>query len=155
MDLPDLIHHFSWATKVSLELPLGFEEESEDAAANMAIYADDLDDDDPVGGRVMVKATAVPGQGDEAWRALADQMASMPGRTVTSRSETEIDGLPAATVVLRYHDDDAEMEVVRHETVAQAADVLFTITGLAPAERSDHYLPAYDHAAATARFVLL
>ena len=45
MDLPDLIHHFSWATKVSLELPLGFEEESEDAAANMAIYADDLDDE--------------------------------------------------------------------------------------------------------------
>lgn len=155
MDLPDLIHHFSWATKVSLELPLGFEEESEDTAANVAIYADDLGDDDPPGARVMAKATAVPGQGEDAWRALADQMARMPGRTVASRAETEIDGLPAATLVLRYHDDSADMDAVRHETVAQAADVLFTITGLAPAESADRYLPAFDHAAATARFVLL
>lgn len=155
MDLPDLIHHFSWATKVSLELPLGFEEESEDASANVAIYADDLDEDDPPGARVMTKATAVPGQGDEAWRALADQMAALPDRTVASRSETRIDGLPAAQLVVRYHDDSADMDVVRHETVAQAADVLFTITGLAPAELADRYLPAFDDAAATARFVLL
>lgn len=155
MDLPDLIHHFSWATKVSLELPIGFEEESEDASANVAIYADDLDEDDPPGARVMTKATAVPGQGDEAWQALADQIAALPGRTVASRSETRIDGLPAAQLVVRYHDDSADMDVVRHETVAQAGDVLFTITGLVPAELADQYLPAFERASATARMVLL
>lgn len=155
MDLPEHIHHFSWATKVSLELPVGFEEESEDEGSNLAHYADDLDDDDLPGARVMTKATAVTGQGDDAWRALADQMAQVPGRTVVSRSETEIDGLPAAQLLLRYHDEDADLEVVRHETVAQAADVLFTISGLAPAEQADRYVPAFDHASATARFVLL
>lgn len=155
MDLPDHIHFFSWATLVSLELPIGFEEAGEDPDANSAVYADDLDEDDPVGGRVLAKATAVPVGEDDAFRKLASESAGMPDRTVSAKEETVIDHLPALTQVLRYRQDDIELDVVRHETWAQAGNIVFSITGLAPADRADEYLPAFEHASATARFILL
>lgn len=155
MDLPSHIHFFSWATKVSLELPVGFEEAVEDESTNSAVYADDLDEDDPLGGRVMTKATAVPQGADDAYQRLADESAGMEGRTVSSRTETEIDHLPAVQQVLRYHQDDVETDVVRHETWAQVGDVVFSITGLAPEDRAGEYLAGFEHASGTARFILL
>lgn len=154
-DLPSHIHFFSWATLISLELPVGFEELGEDEDTNSAMYADDLDDDDPLGGRVMAKASAVPVGDDDAFRKLAAESAGLPGRSVSAKDELEIDGLPAVQQVLRYHQDDIEVDVVRHETWAQAGNVVFSITGLAPDDRADEYLPAFEHASKTARFILL
>lgn len=155
MDLPSHIHFFSWATRVSLELPVGFEESHEDEATYSAFYADDLDQGDPLGGRVMAKATAVPVGADDAFRQLAAESARMPGRSVLSATEAVINGLPAVQQVLRYRQDDIETEVVRHETWAQAGNVVFSIVGLAPNGRAEAYLAAFDHASRAARFVLL
>ena len=155
MELPSHLHFFSWHTKVSLELPVGFEEAAQDETSNSAMYADDLDDDDPLGGRVMTKATAVPVGSDDAFRRLAAESAKMPGRTVSSETELEIDHFPAVQQVLRYHQDDVEVDVVRHETWAQAGNVVFSITGLAPEDRAGEYLAAFEHASGTARIILL
>ncbi|MFW5826864.1 MAG: hypothetical protein ACOCU4_02170, partial [Alkalispirochaeta sp.] len=71
------------------------------------------------------------------------------------RRECEIDGAPAVRQVLTYYDDEAEIDVVRHETFAQLANVVFSITCLAPASRDAEYLPAFDHAGDSARFILI
>lgn len=155
MEIPDRVHFFSWHTKTSLELPVGFEEQSDDEGSNTVIYADDLDDDDPPGARVMAKATAVPVGDDDAYRKLADASAQIPGRGTESRTEVEIDGLPAIRQLLRYYHDDLEEEVIRHETFAQAGNIVFSITGMALAEDGHRYLDDLDHASDTARFILL
>lgn len=153
--LPPYIHHFSWNTKISIELPLGFEEAAEDEENNSAIYADDLDEDDELGARVLTKATAVPEAEDAAYRLLAGESAGLPGRRTQTRRDCTIDGAAAVQQVHLYHEDELEIDVMRHETFAQLGNVVFTITCLAPAARADEYLPAFEHAANTARFILL
>jgi hypothetical protein len=157
MDYPELVHFFSWETRISIELPVGFEEYMEDGETNSAIYADDLDDEDAElpGGRVMTKLTAVAVDSAGAYRELAAASARIGDRSVESREECTIDGAPALRQTLAYRDEDAELDVIRHETFAQVGNVIFSITGIAPAARRDEYLPALDRASRTARFILL
>jgi len=153
--MPAYIHHFSWHSKISLELPIGFEEQNEDPDSNSAIYADDLDDDDELGAKVLTKATAVPEQQHDAYRLLALESAEVPERSVEVWAECTIDGAPAVQQTLVYEQQDLGIQVVRHETFAQLGNIVFSLIFLAPAARTQEYLPAFDHAAHTARFVLL
>lgn len=152
---PTRIHFFSWATKVSLELPVGFEEVDEVEEINSAMYADDLDDDDPLGGRVLVKATAVPVGEDTAWQGMADASARLPGRSLDWQRELEVDGCDTRLQLLRYRQDDPDVDVVRVEGFIQAGNIVFSVTGLAPAAAEHEYVPAYEQAVTTARLVLL
>lgn len=154
MDEITHIHFCSWATRLSVELPVGFEEQLEDAEQNTAIYADDLDDDEP-GARVMTRMTAVATGEDDALRSLAAASAQVGTRTIEHREEREVDGAPAIVQELRYHDDELEVDVVRLETHAQVANVIFSMICLTPASRFADYAAAFDHASRTARIVLV
>ena len=149
------IHFFSWETRVSIELPVGFEEQGEDRDTNSAIYADDLGEGGEPGARVMTKMTAAPPGTADAYRAMATASAQISPRTVEHHEECTVDGAPAIRQVLRYHDDEAEVDVVRHETHAQLADVVFSVICLAPSDASADYLAAFDHASRSTRIVLL
>jgi len=149
------IHFFSWETRVSIELPVGFEEQVEDHDTNTAIYADDLDDDHELGARVMTRMTAVSPGTIDAYRSIAAASVQIGPRTVEYTEECAVDGAPAIRQILRYHDEDAGIDVVRHETHAQLADVVFSVIGLAPSDASTDYLAAFDHASRSARIVLL
>lgn len=153
--LPSHIHHFSWNSKISLELPIGFEEQDEDPDTNSAMYADDLDADDELGSKVLAKATAVGEEQHDAYRLLAVESAKIPGRSLESFVECSVDGARAVQQTLVYEQEDLGVRVVRHETSAQIGNIVFSLICLAPAERAEQYLPAFDHAANTARFVLV
>lgn len=161
MTTPERIHFFSWETRVSIELPIGFEEQMEDPQTNSVIYADEpeaLDDSDESGdiaARVMTGMTAVPEGSPDAYRTIAEESAGLGFRTVEHREELVIDGAPAIRHILSYCDDQLKVDVLRHETFAQLANVVFAIICLAPASRSAEYRPAFDHATDTARFILL
>jgi hypothetical protein len=149
------IHFFSWETRISFELPVGFEEQSEDPDSHAAIYADDLDADQEPGARVMTRMTAVPSDGSDACRSMAAASAEIGSRTVESREECSVDGAPAIRQVLCYYDEDAGIDVTRHETHAQIKNVVFSLICLAPSSRSAAYASAFDHASRSARIVLL
>ncbi|MDA3948217.1 MAG: hypothetical protein PF508_03240 [Spirochaeta sp.] len=158
MKTPERVHFFSWMTRVSIELPVGFEEQVEDEDTNSAIYADDLDeadDQDEPGARVMTRMTAVPTESTEAYRSLAAASVQIGSRSVETQEELLIDGAPAIRQTLSYRDDELELDVFRHETFAQVANVVFSITCLAPALRSADYRTAFDYAGETARWILL
>jgi hypothetical protein len=155
METPEYIHFFSWVTRVSIELPVGFEEQIEDPETNSVIYADDLDDTDEPGARVMTKMTAAPGDLDDAYRSVAEASARNGVRSVEHREACVVDGAPAIRQILRYHDGEAGMDVIRHETFAQLANVMFSLICLVPVGRSTYYRPAFDHASGSARFILL
>ncbi len=154
-NFPSHIHHFSWHSKISLKLPIGFEEQDEDPDTNSAIYADDLDSDDELGAKVLAKATAVPEDQHDAYRLLAVQSAEIPERSIESFIECSVDGAPAVRQTLVYEQEDLGIQVLRHETFAQVGNIVFSLICLAPAARAEEYTPAFDHAAGTARFVLL
>lgn len=151
-EYPDLIHCYSRYTKISIELPIRFEEESEDAESNTAVYADALAGPEETRARVIARAIGLPTEAPaDAYRTVAAEAAN--GHTVISSRELEIDGFPAVRHVLRCEHDG--LEFIRHESYAQAANLVFALIALAPAHRQDEYLAAFDHASDTARFVLM
>ncbi|MFP4408246.1 MAG: hypothetical protein ACLFPW_06980 [Spirochaetaceae bacterium] len=150
----DRIHFFSWVTRVSIELPVGFEEQREDPDNNAAIYADDLEDDEEPGARVMTKMSAVPSTVTDAYRSIAAASVEAGSRTVENREECSVDGVPGIRQVFSYHDEEAGVRVLRHETYAQVGTAVFSITCLAPARKNAEYAAAFDHASRSARIVL-
>lgn len=161
MTTPERIHFFSWETRVSIELPIGFEEQMEDPQTNSVIYADEPEAPDDsegaadIAARVMTRMTALAQDSPDAYLTIAQESAGLGSLTVEHREELVIDGAPAIRQTFSYRDDQLKVDVLRHETFAQLANVVFAIICLAPASRSAEYRPAFDHATDTARFILL
>ncbi len=149
--LPPFIHFFSPYTRISLELPVGFEEQQEDEEHRSVIYADDLDDDDPVGARVLAHTFAAE---RDSLVSLAEASAALPGRQVESRQQCTIESYPAMRQLLSYRDTDLELDVLRHETWIQVDEVVFSMIFVTPALRVDQYRPAWEHATETLRLIL-
>lgn len=153
-NLPDRVHHFSWHTRVSLELPVGFENQLEDERDRVALYADDLDEGDAPGARVQTRLTVVPGNDDQQHLRLAEATGATTGTEPLERRAIRIDGLPGVEQTLRYHEPGMGTDVVRHEAFAQADNVVFSIVCMTAAQRQEEYLPAFREAVASARLVL-
>ena len=73
-EYPDRIHCFSRHTKISIELPIRFEEESDDAESNTAVYIDSLGGE--AGARVIARAI---GSITKAWSSSATKRTRRPG----------------------------------------------------------------------------
>lgn len=155
MELPDAIHHFSWNSHISVELPIGFELASDDPETNSATYGDDLDEEDEPGGRLLAKATGVPVGDDDAYRRLAEESAGISGRNLEWREDVVIDHIMGVKQLVSYRQEDIELDLVRLEAFTQAGNIVFSIVGLTPGKLADSYLPAFHRAIDTARFVLL
>jgi hypothetical protein len=152
---PEHIHHFSWATRISLDLPIGFEEAQEDPEQRVAMYADDLDPDDETGGKVMTRLTPVPQGQDQAYLQLAQATAPIVQGELLDQKELVIDGTKAIQQIFTYYQQDAEIQVIRHETFAQVEHLVFSIIAIAPAERKEEYLEIFNQAARSVRFILV
>lgn len=159
---PTHIHFFNAYTRISLELPIGFEEQYEDTERRVVVYAADSDEDDDdsdvtgggaVGARVLTHAFGVEGDVD-ALIAAADGSAAVPGRHVEFRERGAADGRPAVRQLLRYHEPEFGAEMMQHETWVQSGNVVFSVVFAVPADRSGEYRPAWEHLSHTLRLVL-
>jgi hypothetical protein len=144
---PDVVHFYSYATGVSLELPVGFEFVGEDDVS--ASYADRADDGPvtvatPVV-RVRVVAELMSDSAADAVRALAGGFEAAERETV-SRRELEIDDCPAICIVSR------ENGRVLHQTAVAADERLLSVIAAAP---GDDLLPVFDAVLDSMRFVRL
>ncbi len=144
---PAVVHFFSYATGVSLELPVGFELVAEDEQS--ATYADRPEDGPATATtptvRIRVVGTLEDDDGRAAVRGLADGFAAT-GLATISRQDREIDECPAATVVSR---DGGR--ILQQTAVAADARVLSIIAVAATEEQ----LPAYDAALDSIRFIAI
>lgn len=145
---PDVVHFYSYATGVSLELPVGFEFAGEDdASAGYVDASGDVPaDSDP---RVQVRSVArIEGaEPQQAVHALADGFAAVGGELL-ERRDRQVDDEPGCTVVLRRADDGRYV----HTTAAADGDRLVTVTAIAP---TPDLLPRFDAAIDSIRFVPL
>jgi hypothetical protein len=142
---PGVVHFYSYATGVSLELPVGFEAVGEDDVS--AEYADRADDGPVTSDTPVVRIRVVGDIDDDAGAAAALDLAegfAAPGSI--ARHDRVIDGFPAVTVVSR---DGARS---LHQTAVAADGRLLSVIAVT----SDAgLLPAYDAAVDSIRFIRL
>jgi hypothetical protein len=163
-DLPDVIHFYSYETGVSIELPIGFEEQFEESG--VVAYVDEPDDDDddatPLA-RVLVQVVGevTPDRGSSAATAaesaaagLAKGFAGQGGEVISTRSEV-IDEVPTSTTVLHRNDPTLGGEMLFHQTAAVSGGKLLSISAVAPDAHRAEFLPAFDAAIRSIRFVAL
>jgi hypothetical protein len=146
-DAPDVLAFYSYATSVSIELPVGFRAEGEDGES--ATYAMTDDDDETVVARVQVRRVGrLDGDATAAVHSLADGFAG--SGEVLDRRELTIDGLPAASVVVRRDDG-----WVLHQGAIGGDGLLLSVVGMASPEVADELVPKLDTALASVRVVQL
>lgn len=143
LDDPGVVHFYSYATGVSLELPLGFRSDEEDASS--ATYTDRDGT-----ARVQIRIVARYDSGDQSGPVgeLADAFATQG--TLVNRRQRTVDDVPARTVLIR-RDDGA----LAHQTVLAADGRLLTVIGLTTAERAEELTPEFDSAVDSIRLITL
>jgi hypothetical protein len=144
---PGVVHFYSYATGVSLELPVGFEAVGEDDVS--AEYADRADDG-PVTSEtpaVRIRVVGDVDDDDDAGAAAALELADgFAAAGSIGRHDRVIDGFPAVTVVSR---DGARL---LHQTAVAADGRLLSVIAVSS---DDGLLPAYDAAVDSIRFIRL
>ena len=151
-------HFFSYETKVSLELPVEWEEE--EVGQDTVTYAFGLDEDEPEfehPPKLIVKAIAVPMGESDAYKQLAQQMVDIPRQDVQviSRRAELIDDVPAVVDVLSYYEDEVGSRLTQYQALAQIENVVFSVTGIVEESRMDEVLPVFEGAVKSIRFILI
>ena len=147
---PDFIHFHSWETKISLELPVGWERDQD--ADGQAVYVCLADPDAEVKPQFIAKAVA--GSADpNGWRAVADRMSGGDERELLRSDEIEVDDVPTRVDVVVYNEPAIGERVVHMNAVAQIDDVLFVLSGSALASERETVEPVFDQAIRSVRFI--
>ena len=156
MDVPSRIHFYSAATGVSFELPPGFEVGLQDARSAQYELRDD--DDEQVLVRIVI---ARPDVGGAAVRTVAEAFANTAGDLIEERL-TVIDDCPTATVVVHLPNGVAGAtpvtgpgsdDLMAHFTAAQFNGAVRTVTAFASWADRDEWIPIFDEAVASCRFL--
>ena len=149
----ELIHFYNPATKLSIELPVGWEEQS--STETTAVYFDlDDDDDESRSPRLIVSIQPLPNATDVRSGVLDQVISQLDEVEVLDRRELVVDDAPAERAVLAH--TDAELgPVLRMHAVVQLDDVLWNIVGVAPGESANDQRAVFDNAVDSARLVLL
>ena len=138
---PPVVHFFSYVTGISIELPVGFASESEDASS--ATY---FDESANVRVQVRVIGEATAGAAADLAHQLADGFAA--SASVLRRHDAVVDDSPATTVVTLRADGWR-----LHQTVLAADERLFTVVGMVPPEAGESVLSDLDRAVESIRVV--
>ncbi len=164
MLIPDRIHYFSYATGVSLELPVGFSDSEQPTGASYVRYDDD---DESVLAAVLVTVVADGPPGGAAL--LADAMAEAAGE-VLGRETRTIDDETVAVAELHYPQGLPSSATMDPESTTASllgsdlyvqfaaldlAGRFVTLTAAAPYAELDHYRPMYREALESCRFIAM
>ena len=149
---PANIHFHSYESRVSLELPAGWEEEVE--VAEQVTYVNRDGSETGLQPRLIVKVMTVPADSD-AWRELADQLRDRPGREVVESKEISVDSVPARLDITGYEEAQLGGRVVHVQAFAQISDMLFSISGVASWSERAMWTPEFAAAIDSIRFILV
>lgn len=148
MLIPELIAFYSPDTGVSLELPVGFEQAPVTTGARYRLTADD--DVTPI---AWLDVTLISGADADAARAADDLVTAVKqaAAQVISQGNGTVDDCRVLTVVVRP--GDSLPGLVLHYSVAITPGSLRTFAAVAPWAERDRWLPVFDRAVASCRFL--
>ncbi len=152
----DKVHLFSFATKVSIEFPRGWElaEEGE----RTALYLDGMWEGNPgQTPRVVINVPAQLFSQPDLYEDIARQTLELPHRDLKALAHERmaVDGFPAVVDVFRFDEPELGYPVVQYQVFVQVEQVLHSITGLVPEGHESDYLPVFEAAVASVRFIPL
>ncbi len=163
-----VLDFFSRESKVSLQLPVGWEEMEE--GNGYVIYYESLDDDEddfveesdnPVESqhdpKFIIKTFAIPAADALAYRKLSEQVLLGQKRSkqeIISQSLIEVDGFEASLALFKYWDEDEDCQVFQYQIFVQIAEqVVCSITGITEDSLKDEYISVFEEAVNSIRFI--
>jgi len=149
---PDVVHFFSHETKVSIELPTGWELDETDVRFAMYRAPQNTFGQAPT---LIVRVLDVQIADPEGYQKLAQQMLDLPREDMHlfSRDTLQVDGFPGTVDVFSYYQDIVAQQVIQYQVFVQVEQVVFSITGMAEQESGETYLPVFEAAVRSVRFI--
>ena len=149
---PDVIHFFSDETRVSLELPDGWKLDETDVRFAMYRAAQDAFGQAPT---LIVRVVDIQTTDPGAYKKLARQMLELPRKEmrVISRSAVTVDGFAGTVDVFSHYQDVVAQRVTQYQVFVQVERVIFSITGIVAQESQKAYLPVFEAAVQSIRFI--
>lgn len=159
IDNSEVLHFFSLETKVSLELPVGWEDQEEDGG--LAIYYYEMNDDeeesnfDKCNPRLIIKTFAIPTNTPDALKNIADStvQAYQIQRQILERSVTEVDSYPAIVNIFTYQDDEMSCTFIQYQVFVQISQIICSISGVVELQYQQEFLPVFEQAVKSIRFI--
>ena len=155
---PSTIHLYSSRTRVSLEMPPGWQEA--DDGDRQVIYAPEEAFADDPGTRVppkfVVKVVDVLLADQTSYLQLAQQLLDTPMQDLEriSHETIEVDSFDGVLDVFTYHEPEADGPVTQLQVFVQVGQVVFSMTGLVDPATRDAYLPVFRQAVESVRFII-
>ena len=162
-----VLDFFSRESKVSLQLPVGWEEMEE--GNGYVIYYESLDDgdnfveesDNPIESqhdpKFIIKTCAMPAADALAYRELSEQVLLGQKRKqqeIISQRLIEVDGFEASTALFKYWDEEEDWQIFQYQTFVQIAEqVVCSITGITEESFKDEYISVFEEALNSIRFI--
>lgn len=147
-------HFFNPQTRTSLELPLGWAEE--ETGERFVIYTSPLAGEPaaPEPKLVIKVVTTAAGQ-PHAYRELAQQVLALSQQDfhLLAHQELSVDGFPGVADLFTYYEAQLECPVVQYQAFVQIDTIIFSITGIAAATQQAQYIPVFETALQSVRFI--
>ena len=163
-----VLDFFSHESKVSLQLPVGWEEMEE--GDGYVIYYESLDDDDDSSEdsdnsdqakpshdpKLIIKTFGLPAAEPLAYRQLSAQILNQPRQRQEILSQTigEVDGFEATIDLFTYFDEPEACTITQYQVLVQIAEqIVCSITGMTEDSLKEKYLPVFEQAVQSIRFI--
>ena len=155
----ETLHFFSHESRVSLELPVGWEELSE--AEHQVIYSYEIADEGEEAGswlsnpRFMIKLFPARSREVEALeRASASHLKANSEQLHQIRHDkAEVDGHSGILDIFTCKDAESGQMVTQLQAFVLIDNVLFSFTGITQKEHQDAFIPTFEDALRSARFI--
>lgn len=155
----ECLHFFSHESRVSLELPIGWEELAEEKHQVIYYYESSLEDDGSrswiANPRLMIKL--FPSSSDDLQNLeKASQSSFQQSHAELEKLEHNsqtVDGQPGVSDLFRYRDRESSELVTQLQVFVLISDVLFSFTGLMTQDYEDEIIPVLKAAISSVRFI--
>lgn len=143
-------HMYSRETGVSFELPDEWDEIDESDGA--AIYAATSDfERDP---QILVQVVTTAAEEGEYLDAAEDVLnMPRPHMQLFDRRETEVSGAPAMLAMFYFRHEEFGLDAAQFQGFIQRDTTLYSFTGMVEQAYADHYLPVFEAAFQSVRFI--
>ncbi len=147
-----LKHWFSHKTRVSIELPIGWEQDEEDE--RLVIYRDTSAAHEwpPT---LLIRVIHIPFAADEPHLELARQIVdvSRPNKQILSHSKMDVDGFDGVVDVLSYDEEQVGHTVIHYQVFVNVPPLIYSFSGMAQREHAQSCLPVFRAAVQSVRFI--
>lgn len=150
------MHFYNKTTRVSLELPIGWEEFREGKNSVTYLYELDEDEEDKSADPKIIIALFPAGKPDLSILETSSTSLLVAQKNILekiSHAKREVDEYPALEDIFSYTDPELGGDIYQHNVFVLIDDVLYNFSMLCPLHMKDEYAPSFEGAIRSIRFI--